>query len=253
MIHGRRAPTGGLGGEEIDRLGRGDRLAVLLLELEQQHALDQLLLELRIAALGRHDLAERDVPVGRDREAQHDLALQRRIVAQSSIVDRVDRAFVAVERALDLLPATRRLVAVAAALRRAADGLEPFDRVLHLRGRAAREAVAAGVAGERSGVDAPARVSDARRDLRALGERRVRGAAADEVLAVELLGHLVVAQRRKLIGERQQTGDLGLLARLLRRVDGLRRLGLRLLDRLLYGLLLRNFLRSEERRVGKEF
>src|SRR5262245_20383931 len=67
MIHGRGWEAGALRGEEIDRLGRGDRLDVLGLELEQQHALDQLLLELRIAELRRHDLAERDVAVGRDR------------------------------------------------------------------------------------------------------------------------------------------------------------------------------------------
>src|SRR5690606_1538257 len=98
---GRRADRSA--GEEVDRLRRRDLLDVLRLELKEHHALDELLLEIRIAELGGHDLAERDPAVGRDREPQHELALERGILAERTVVERVDRALVAVEDALDLL------------------------------------------------------------------------------------------------------------------------------------------------------
>src|SRR5690606_9449426 len=91
--------------EEVDRLRRRDRLDVPRLELEQHHALHELLLEVRIAELRGHDLAGRHASVRRDREAEHDLALERRVLAQCAIVERIDRALVAVEDALDLLAA----------------------------------------------------------------------------------------------------------------------------------------------------
>ena len=70
------------------------------------------------------------------------------ILAQRAIVEREDAALVGVEDALDFFAAARRLVAVAAALRRAARFGEAFDGILDLRRRAAAQAAAAGVAAQ---------------------------------------------------------------------------------------------------------
>src|SRR3954452_17507030 len=135
--------------EEIDRLRRGDALDVALLELEQQHSLDELLLELLVAELRRHDLASGHSTVRLDRQFENELALQRGVLPQSSVVERVDRAFVDVEHALDLFAAARGLVALAAALRGAALHGEALDRALDLRRGAIADAAAARVAAQR--------------------------------------------------------------------------------------------------------
>ena len=136
------------------------------------------------------------------------------------------RPLLRVEHALDLLAAARRLVALAAALRGAAGFGEAFDGILDLRRLAAAEAAAAGIAAQRRRVDAAARRADARRDQRALGERRVAARGADGIGAIEPVVRDVVAQRLELLRERQQSGHARALARLLRPVDG-RRLGRR--------------------------
>src|SRR5690606_36158870 len=222
--------------EEVDRLRRRDRLDVLRLELEQYHALHELLLEIRIAELGGDDLASRHASVRRDRQAQDELALERRVLAQRSAVERIDRTLVAVEDALDLVPAARRPIGRARGGRRAARGRERRDRALDLRRRAAREPAAAGVAAQCRGVDAAAAAPGARRDQRALGGRgRGVGRHAGRGLRrVETAERVVVAERGELLGEREQPRDSRALARLLRpvrrrrrgRLDG-GRLGLR--------------------------
>src|SRR5690348_10067645 len=121
--------------EELDRLRGRDRFDVARLELEQQHALHELALEIRIAELGRDHLAGSYTAVGCNRETQDDPALQRRVLAQRAVVQRVDRAFVLIEHALDLLTAARALPALAAALRRAARDREGLDGARNLRRR----------------------------------------------------------------------------------------------------------------------
>src|SRR6185369_15850508 len=64
------------------------------------------------------ELARDDAQVGdrarrRDRELQDDLALQARLVAQRAVVDRVDRALVALEDETHVLDRARCLAAVA--------------------------------------------------------------------------------------------------------------------------------------------
>ena len=82
-----------------------------------------LLLELRIVQLAGDDAAHGHFARGRDGEFQHHLALQLRLLAQRTAVQRVDRALVAVEDQLDLLAAARGLAAVAGARRSA--GISP--------------------------------------------------------------------------------------------------------------------------------
>src|SRR5881394_3662993 len=210
----------GLGREEVDRLRRRDRLDVARLELEQHHALHELLLELRVHELRRHDLAGRHPAVGRDRETQHELALERRVLAQGPVVQRVDRAFVEIEHALDLLAAARGLVALAVALRRAAAGdRDGRDRALDLRRRALAQAAAARVAAQRGRVDAAAARADARSDQRALGERRRALDLARDLRAIEPFDGALIAQRGELLRERQEPRDLRALARLLGPID----------------------------------
>src|SRR5262249_33626805 len=141
-------------------------------------------------------------------------------------VERVDRAFVDVEDALDLLAAARALVALSGALRCAAGDRETLDGAVDFRRRPIADAAAAGVAAQRGRVDAAAARAHARGDQGALGERGVALDLARELGLVEPLDRLVVAQRGELLGERQQPRDLGFLARLLGLVDLL--LGLRL-------------------------
>src|SRR3989304_1256958 len=92
-IRAKLAPTTS-GGEEIDGLCRRDGFDVFGFELKQQHALHELLLEIRVAELGRDDLARRDDACGADRQSQHDFAFERGILAQRAVVKRIDRALV---------------------------------------------------------------------------------------------------------------------------------------------------------------
>src|SRR5690606_34254155 len=107
----------GSGGEEIDRLRRRHGRDVLGLEAEQHDPLHELLLEVRVAELRRDDLAGRHRPVRRDREPQDDLALERRVLSERAVVERVDRALVLIEYPLDLLAAARRTVVARAGAR----------------------------------------------------------------------------------------------------------------------------------------
>src|SRR5690606_11747212 len=133
-------------------------------------ALHELLLELRVAELARHDFAMRDAAVGRNRQRQDELALQARILPQRAVVQRVDRALVAVEHALDLFTAARRFAARAAARAAvgASAGLRRGEGALDLRRRARGESAAARVAAQRGGIDAAAAATDAGCDEAAL-------------------------------------------------------------------------------------
>ncbi len=91
--------------EEIERLVGDDRGDVARLELEQQHALRQLVLELGVVDLARLHRAGRHRAVGLDGQGQHHLAVQAGIVAQGTVVERVDGALVLVEDDFDFLAA----------------------------------------------------------------------------------------------------------------------------------------------------
>src|SRR5215510_11548850 len=104
-----------LGREEFDRLGRGHRLDVLVLEAEHADARDQLAFQLRVVELGRDDAAVGDLAARRDRQLHDHLALQLRLLAQRPAVERIDRRLVSVEDDLYLLAAARGLAARAGA------------------------------------------------------------------------------------------------------------------------------------------
>src|SRR5690606_14895887 len=146
----------GSGRKEVDRLRRRDRLDVLRLESEQHDPLHELLLEVGVPKLGRHDLAVRHGAVRRDREPQHDLALERRVLPECSIVERIDCTLVLIEDALDLLAAARRSVVAAARTGWAGGRRNALDRALDSGGRAPGKAGAAGVAAEGRRIDAAA-------------------------------------------------------------------------------------------------
>src|SRR5690606_1728422 len=136
------------------------------LEAEQHDALHELLLEVRIAELRRHHLAGRHRSVRRDREPQHELALERRVLPERTVVERIDRALVLVEYPLDLLAAARRTI-VARAGARPRSGCRrrhALDGALDARRRTPREPASARVAAERRGIDAAAARARARRD-----------------------------------------------------------------------------------------
>ena len=163
------------GREKVDRLRRRDCLDVPRLELEQQDSLHELLLEIGIAELGRHDLAVGHSAVRRDSQAQHELAFERRVQAQRAIVQRVDGALVAIEDTLDLLTAARAAIAFAAALhtsRRSAarrTAANALDRTVDLRRIAGLQSAAARIATQRGRIDAAAARPGAGRDQSALG------------------------------------------------------------------------------------
>src|SRR5690606_11181817 len=96
-----------------------------------------------------------------DREAQHHLSAQRRILAELPVVEPVQRRLVAVEDDLDLLVRAAR--SRAAAGERAIAAAAGADRARDARGlhachlRAAAFAAAADVAAQRCDVDAAAR------------------------------------------------------------------------------------------------
>src|SRR5690606_11929610 len=104
-------------GKEIDRLGSRNGRDVLRLETKQHYPLHELLLEIRIPELRRDHLARRHRPVRRNREPQHDLAFERRILSQRAVVERVDRTLVLIEDPLDLLAAARCTIVTRAAAR----------------------------------------------------------------------------------------------------------------------------------------
>src|SRR4029079_6003760 len=149
-----------LGWEEVDRLRRRDAFDVALLELEQQHSLHELLLELLVVELRRDDLALRDAAVRLDGQLQDELALERRVLAQRSVVERIDRALVDVEDALDLLAAARGLVALAGALRSTARDRKSLDGALDFRRGAIADTAAACVAAQCGRVDTAAARAD---------------------------------------------------------------------------------------------
>src|SRR5688572_12879467 len=70
------------GREEVDGLADSQRLDVGRLEADQAHTRDDLLLQLGIVELTRHDAAHGDLTRRRDGEFQHQLALQFGLVAQ---------------------------------------------------------------------------------------------------------------------------------------------------------------------------
>src|SRR4029078_5529288 len=185
-----------LGWEEVDRLRRGDAFDVALLALEQQHSLHELLFELLVVELRRDDLALRDAAVRLDGQLQDELALERRVLAQRSVVERIDRALVDVEDALDLLAAARGLVALTGALRSTARDRKSLDGALDLRRGAIADTAAACVAARCGRVDAAAARADSRRNERALADRRSPLSLARDLRLVEPLDRLVVAAAR---------------------------------------------------------
>jgi hypothetical protein len=68
-------PEAGLRGEEVDRLGRRNRLDILRLEPEQAHTRHDLFLELRIVQFARNHPAHRHFSGGGNGELQHHFAL----------------------------------------------------------------------------------------------------------------------------------------------------------------------------------
>src|SRR5690606_8195424 len=83
-------------------------------ETEHLDPCHELALQLRIVELARDHLAAGNCALRRNRQLEHELALQIRIFAKRPSVDRVDRAFVPIEYERNLFLAPRRLTAAAA-------------------------------------------------------------------------------------------------------------------------------------------
>ena len=129
--------------------------------VERPHALDDLLRERGRVHVRRLQLTQRDAAVRLDREPQHHLAAQRRIVTQLAVVQAVQRGLVAVEDDLDLLVGAARERAVARAptggavlARRAADRIRDAADVDSVERPSST--AAADVTAEGGGVDAAA-------------------------------------------------------------------------------------------------
>ncbi len=136
-----------------------------LLEMEQQHALDELLLELLVAELRRHDLARRT----RGRPARSSASARACPAAPgfgAALDCRARRSSPCSHRRRARSPrgCAAALLLSPAALRRAAGDLETLDGALDLRRGAIADAAAARVAAQRGRVDAAAARPDARRD-----------------------------------------------------------------------------------------
>src|SRR5882757_11352107 len=97
--------TGRLHRVEFDRIAAvGERRNALRLELEQQDALHDLALEVRIIERTRHDAALRDRAIRGDGQLDHQLAIPHvGVFALLPIEYRSQRALVAVENLLDFL------------------------------------------------------------------------------------------------------------------------------------------------------
>src|SRR5262245_63240091 len=97
--------------QEVDGPGAGHHIDVLGPEVELLDAGEELAFEFGRFQLARDDAQIDHLPRGGDLQLQHHLALERRIVAQRTVVDRVDRTLVALEHELDLLDRARGLAA----------------------------------------------------------------------------------------------------------------------------------------------
>ena len=105
-----------LGREEFYRLSRHQRFYVTSFEAEALDTGDDAPLELGIAKLAGQHLRFLHLTRRRDGQLHHQLALQSRVVAQGTVVQGIERTFVAIEHEFDFFPATRGFAAVAIAL-----------------------------------------------------------------------------------------------------------------------------------------
>ena len=105
-----RPPASDLRRKEIDGFGRRDGLDIFFGKPEQLDTLNQFTLQGLIFDLTRNNLTERHRARWLDREPKYQLPLERRIAAQRTIIQRVDRALVLVEYHFDFFAATSRSV-----------------------------------------------------------------------------------------------------------------------------------------------
>jgi hypothetical protein len=208
---------------------------VLGAEIELPDACQQLAFQFVGLQVAGHDAAVHHLAAGRDLQLQHHLALQRRVVAQRAVVQRMDRALVAVEDQLDVLDRARRPGGRTAAARpgcaRAAGrgtactghahaattgpaAAAATGHAGHQRGGAPCQPAAAAVAAEGGAADAAAGGRGIRRHQRAQRQAGfVAGAHARPRPAahagaarrgLQLHGHRCTVDLRQLLLQRQQ-------------------------------------------------